>query len=726
MSIKRTIHNSTCLVEDYDDYTRFHSINDRGSWWDWAFSELMAITYNSDSQYTLNKLIFCDTNAIIIGVPRIRKYSVDPTICKKSLFEKDANNTLNSFLGITKCFPEYLDHVDHVKSYHSDDNKRYEWDAHYLSIMRGRHAHYSYTNNEHLLPDDHFGALLYLLMLQAETWITLADSTRASITEFTLYHPSSQLFSTIHYIVEFPAVSGADPTITVETTKLERYNTVWTDFTMFAEMLLLPFALHLLIRNVLLLYKCRMKFWQSIGLCVDILFMALIWCYMICLMIRAYIAEDLLWLLKVSYYQQFVNIKSLMSWDNALDSILALLIWIHVLRSLCLFNYFPRFYSYGLTLRKALSEVVKITIYFLCITMSFITCGYLLFHSTVSSFMSFYDSSISVFAAAAQFSKFLIITDDLPSGLGLLANIYYSIIALGLCAFATALYIAAFIHAKKTTPYKRRNVEITIRDIIGFIGGKWKDINPFKAQEKDTRIEESTFFTPDICMAEIESQFQKIEKKLGCCYPVLDMKYSNINVEYAGYYSPSQANEDTCSNASASVLRTISGVLKNSCDSEVDTFAEVPSLRTDIDNAQKLVEGMQVYRKSSSVTAKEIPRQLVYDKKEYHINKFLDDVHATANFSASGTKFSKYGKHNKKLRINSTLLGSSISSLPVLKREDSLTEKHNTGKNPHKINIDLRLRNASKMSHSEFVAAFYGADSMDSSEYSKDTSDETR
>lgn len=43
------------------------------------------------------------------------------------------------------------------------------------------------------------------------------------------------------------------------------------------------------------------------------------WSYVVSLMLRVHIAEYIMWQLRVAYFQKYVSLKSLTTWDNVSD-----------------------------------------------------------------------------------------------------------------------------------------------------------------------------------------------------------------------------------------------------------------------------------------------------------------------------------------------------------------------------------------------------------------------
>lgn len=63
--------------------------------------------------------------------------------------------------------------------------------------------------------------------------------------------------------------------------------------------------------------SCRI--WKSFWGLLDILMTIMSWSYIVCLMLRVHIAEDVMWQLRVAYFQKYVNLKGLTTWDDVSD-----------------------------------------------------------------------------------------------------------------------------------------------------------------------------------------------------------------------------------------------------------------------------------------------------------------------------------------------------------------------------------------------------------------------
>ncbi|KAK7067468.1 hypothetical protein SK128_018136 [Halocaridina rubra] len=338
-------------------YMPFKNISNKDEWWTWANSELLALTYNDDDTYSAFS-VFCDTNSVIIGKPRIRKYDVYSEECAAAKFKVEENTSFADVLKVKTCYPDYID-VSNLLGFRSSMNKEDEWDSHFLAVYHGLFSQYSYTKDKINLPSSRYSAILMLLLLKANNWID--NSTRAVVTEYTLYHPTFKLYTDISLLVEFPSVSGAKATEHIWSTDVERYRGGWAYVCIFAEMMLLAIAMYYFYNTVIYLYSCQGRIWHSFWGILDFLMTVFSWSYVVCLMLRVQIAEDIMWQLRVAYFRTFVNLKSLVTWDMILEAHMGVMLAIHLLRCLSLMKYVPRLRRLGLILARATKDVLIVT-----------------------------------------------------------------------------------------------------------------------------------------------------------------------------------------------------------------------------------------------------------------------------------------------------------------------------------------------------------------------------
>lgn len=205
-------NGDNCNQIPNENYMTFEEITTKDDWWQWAYTELRALTYsNYDESYSAYN-IFCDTNSIIIGQPRLRKYDSTSQECEASKVKIDNNRSMADLLKIGNCFPDYVDEVSHLYSFGSNMDKEYEWDAHYLAVTHGQYSKYSYTSYRQDLPSSKFSADLMFYFLQVNNWLD-NNGTRAVVTEFLLYHPQTNLYTTLNLLAEFPSLSGAEVSV---------------------------------------------------------------------------------------------------------------------------------------------------------------------------------------------------------------------------------------------------------------------------------------------------------------------------------------------------------------------------------------------------------------------------------------------------------------------------------------------------------------------------------
>ena len=717
--------NGTCFAkvdEDDANYMKFSNISSKIDWWYWAYSELIDLTYNFDEDFS-TKATFCSTNSLIIGMPRIRLYAVDQTECIASNEKINGNDTITSVLNIPYCYPDYVDKVKHPRDFQANDDKKYEWDAHYLAIQHGLSSAYSYTKHEYYLPAKPFGAFVYLLMLNTANWLTSGISTRAIITEFTLYDPPTQLFSTVNFIAEFPASSGTHTSISIQSTHIQRYRNGWSYCAMFAELLMLPVAMYFIVKSILYIYKCRFRLWQSIWGFLEVILAGLLWAYVLCLMLRVQITEDLLWQLRVSYFQKYVNLKGAMTWDDVLDALLGFMIVVHLFRCLEILNFFKRFRIHGLVVAHAFNDVFHITLLLLVTIVVFVFLGFQWLHPLCYDFHTFYRSFISLISMASASSKSKQPIYDLPAMSRIFAGIYYFLTFFVFVLLFRGLYFAAFVHAKKTFVYHDRTVEITICDVFTECVNNVKSmLTKFTTRKMAHNIHGNKMIPSNavpstLFVAEIESQINSMMKKLDR----ISCKFGEECNLYDDQISPSSSRRSSFSNSSfrrrrQSDLNSLMHSMRSTSSKRTrfssfdntnyvehaDGFTEVSSCSTEVEKGRRLVKGIKVIPASMSLSSADYnPQQKVYDKNGPHMTKFLNDLPAISDENVDGSHFSKYGKRVLKMKPTVAFNCSKESMSTESKTEDAKRVVSKYSSSNATSLIDENLRKTKTMGHNK-------------------------
>lgn len=506
-----TENSEHCNQIENPAFVHFKNISSKEEWWKWANSELLGLTYNMDQSYSIFS-VFCDTNSVIIGQPRIRKYDTNSEECAAAKFQVEENTSFADVLKVNSCYPDYIDAVN-LLGFRSSMNKEDEWDAHFLAVNHGFFSQYSYTKSRINLPSSRFSAILMFLLLRSNNWI--ANSTRAVVTEFTLYHPPSKIYTAISLLVEFPSVSGAKATSFVWSTDVERYRCGWAYVCMIAEILLLAIAMYYFYHTTIYLYSCQLRIWHSFWGVLDFLMTTFSWSYVVCLMLRVQIAEDIMWQLHVAYFRTFVNMKSLVTWDNILEAQIGAMVTVHLLRCLNLMKYVPRLRRLGLIIRSASKDVVIISIFQVFLLVCSISLGFLLFNSVLWEFHSFLEVLITTFRTLMAHLPILKYIDEGASGISAFLGYFYFLVNFALLYQLTrTLFMSAFMYARKAFVDKP-GMDMTYGDIKDFVASKVKDVKGkiFKNVDPCT-VDRIDNIPPDFYMAEIDMQINQVQKKL--------------------------------------------------------------------------------------------------------------------------------------------------------------------------------------------------------------------
>lgn len=522
-AILSSLKNGSCLdsaryVQDGDtntqtlnkDYLTFDDIKSKDDWWSWAYTELLALTYsNHDESFSAYK-IFCDSNSIIIGQPRLRKYDSSSQECEASKFNIDSNRSLADLLKIGNCFPDYVDNVPHLFSFDSSQDKEYEWDVHFLAVTHGQYGQYSYTSYKQALSSSQFGAVLMLYLLQGSNWLD-NNVTRAVVTEFTLYHPQTNMYTTLNLLTEFPSLSGAKVTTFISSSHIERYGSSLSVACMLAETLLLAVAMYYLKRAAVYIYTSRFRIFRSFWGFLDVVMTILSWSYIVCLMLRVQIAEDAMWQLRVAYFQKFVNLKGLTTWDEVLDYLIGGMLTVHLLRCLSLLKYLPRSYHLGLVVASAWKDVKIISVCMLVLLIALMSLGHIWFSTLLWGFHSHIESVLTIIEMIMARLPFMRTIEEQAAGfMTYMGYLYYLLTYIFLYQLIRALYVAAFLNAQKAF-IDKPGLDVTWNDITLCVKERYHSLlRRIQCKKKEEESQPSDNTPPDFYMAELELQINQV------------------------------------------------------------------------------------------------------------------------------------------------------------------------------------------------------------------------
>lgn len=501
-------YGEACNLTENEDYMRFRSIVTKEDWWKWASSELIALAYNADRAFSQFG-VFCDSSSVLIGRPRIRKYDINPEECEAAKYLVTSNRSLADLLHVQSCFPEYVDNVSHVFSFGSNQNKEYQWDAHFLAVNYGKFSQYSYTEHQQDLPSSPAFAVFLLILLEASHWIN-EQATRAVVTEMTLYHPQTDLYTAINLLAEFPSLSGAQVTVRVSSTAVERYRGTWSLVCIMAEVVLVAVSMHYLYRTTIYVYKCRLKVWKSFWGFLDILMTILSWSYIVSLMLRVHIAEYIMWQLRVAYFQKYVSLKSLTTWDNILESLVGGMLLVHMIRCMRMMRYLSVFRRLGHVLNGAAKDVLVVTVMLLGLLVCCMLLGYLWFSSLLWEFHTVLEAFLSLVRIILTHVPFIPNLESKTNGyITSLGYLYYLLTYVLLYQLTKALYKAAFIHAMKSY-VAIPGVDVAWRDIKVYAKERFQSFLRFIQRKEEVVDEPKDNTPPDFYMAELELQINQI------------------------------------------------------------------------------------------------------------------------------------------------------------------------------------------------------------------------
>ncbi|CAL1530708.1 unnamed protein product [Lymnaea stagnalis] len=297
-------------------------------------------------------------------------------------------------------------------------------------------------------------SLTKLRNLQLEGWID--PLTRAVFVEFTLYHPSLDLTSSVTIVVEFPISGGILTSFSIQTEKLLRFITGEVDPLMVCQVMFLPFVIYLTTIILLNLRSEKLHFFTHLWNGIDFFIVLLAWAnsslYLACVLtstnhIETYLADPSL----PAYLAQVVLLHAIYRY---LHACLIFLLCLKIVRQV---RYSRSLYKVYLTMAVAAAPLMGVFLIFIILLLTYAQLGYLIYGSAVSAYSSFQNSVASLFGLMASRTDF----SQLLKHDRILTPMIFT--SFGFCVYGllTALCVAVLGHS-----YRRARGQVTYKTTL--------------------------------------------------------------------------------------------------------------------------------------------------------------------------------------------------------------------------------------------------------------------
>ncbi|XP_077985128.1 polycystin-1-like protein 2 [Glandiceps talaboti] len=308
--------------------------------------------------------------------------------------------------------------------------------------------------------------------LEKTNW--LDPLTRAVILEFTLYNAQTDLFSMVTLIAEFPSVGGGVAMRTIQVIRLYPFTGTFPEFLMACDIIFAGFIIFFIVEEVRQMKKEKRlyfkDYWNYLELAIIILSLIGIGMFIYKIPTRD-IAVDSLHQEETGGKRAFLNLQGAALYEEIYNYILALLVFLSILKFMKLMRLNHHIAVMIATLSAARRDLVNFCIVFTVVFMAFGQMAYVIFSSlllTYSTFLSTVETLLSTLLGAFDYEE-LVYANPIMGPIFFFAFIMTGMMIL-LNLFVTAVMMAY------STVQEDKSKFCDDYEIVDFIWGNVKEI----------------------------------------------------------------------------------------------------------------------------------------------------------------------------------------------------------------------------------------------------------
>ncbi|XP_077864172.1 polycystin-1-like protein 2 [Saccoglossus kowalevskii] len=203
--------------------------------------------------------------------------------------------------------------------------------------------------------------------------------TRAIIIEFTVYNANVNLFSLVTFLIELPTHGGGLLSPSISTFRLYNYVGVTaTAFVVGAQVLFVGFVAYFVIHETLKIKREKRGYFKSFWNCLELVLMAfgvtVIVMYAFRQIFTAMALDDV-----TKNKTKFVNFQHLAYWDTIFSMIIALELFVAMLKFLKLLRFNKRMSMLGMTLKYCFKDLLYFSVIWIIVFLAYCQVFYLVF-----------------------------------------------------------------------------------------------------------------------------------------------------------------------------------------------------------------------------------------------------------------------------------------------------------------------------------------------------------
>ncbi|CAH1789073.1 unnamed protein product [Owenia fusiformis] len=484
----------------YEGHPSFSELTTEAEWWTWARTSLLDSVY-WESWYNGNTAPrghIMNGAAAIIGTVNIRQLRVQEMAC----------NIPEPFSKTNSCRPHYFYNDRSTDTY--GDNWQFSSDNERSDIW-GRHGTYDGSGYNVVLKPTRMEAFKQLQRLFDNSWID--KKTRAVVVEFTLFNAPTNLFTSVHLVLETPPMGGATSMAHINSVYLYRYVTSFDNFILACELLFVIIILFKVRHEICGVIKRHTKYfrkpWNILEVCM--LFISVI--YILCYIYRYVLIAETVEMLRATYHEHYVDMAYIAYWDDILKALVGLILFIEMVKGLQLLRYSKRFAMFGNVYRRAYMELFIFLVMFVILVGAYSSLGVALYSA------SSYDFQHPGFAAQAMVGLMTRIYSfaDIERFYNVGARLFivsFLMFALGmLTSYIVASLSYHFKHYKQEETFS-----MSVTETLNFYMKKMKSLIRMQRvyeYDSDGEDEDENALPPEFTMAEIEYQVDELLFKMN-------------------------------------------------------------------------------------------------------------------------------------------------------------------------------------------------------------------
>ncbi|KAL3831269.1 hypothetical protein ACJMK2_023042, partial [Sinanodonta woodiana] len=463
----------------------FQSIKNRLDWYRWSQTSLLDALYfnvlhNKETASEPDKGL--NGSSYIIGRVQIRTVKIEFQRLCASL----------PYAGLLCCTGDYISNETSHSAVLQDPSDCWNDNTIYKHQGVGSRIQLNRSRSE---------ALKQLQELEALDW--LDTQTLAVHVEISAYNAPTNLVCSVTMLLEFSPTGGTFPVSRVMSTQLFRYVTGWDNFVLACELLFFLLMLIKLRRELCQVMKQKKDYLFSLCNLPEVMTCIVGISYMAAFVCRFILVHEIVEKLRSTYYEEFVSLSFITTWDLILRSMIAILVFLQLVKSFHLLSFFRPWINFVIVYRKTRRQLLAFLAMFLLLLLAYTSLGRVLFGATAFTFRDLWTSLLGMTALLIGETPFPSVPDQQQH--------FAQIFIFSFCVFVTGLLTSYMITMLTQQLRSRRGKKVSTLDFTELLHLYWEKYQLWAGLKKLPEVQETeNILPPEFTMAEIEYQVDEL------------------------------------------------------------------------------------------------------------------------------------------------------------------------------------------------------------------------